>query len=85
MNAPARHKALPLPAARLLSRPEAAAYAGVSASTFDKMMADGLMPPPVRVYARTLWDVRQLDMSIDALLDSSDSLNGDGSDNNDWD
>ena len=70
MNAPARHRALPPPTARLLSRPEAAAYAGVSPSTFDKMQADGMMPGPLRVYGRTLWDVRALDSSIDCLLDS---------------
>ena len=73
MNAPARHKALPLPAARLLSRPEAAAYAGVSPSTFDKMIADGMMPKALRVYGRTLWDVRGLDAAIDSLIGGAES------------
>lgn len=72
MDTPARHRALPPPTARLLSRPEAAAYAGVSPSTFDKLMADGLMPGPVRLYSRTLWDVRGLDAAIDCLLDGAE-------------
>ncbi len=85
MNAPARHRALPPPTARLLSRPEAAAYVGVSPSTFDKLMADGLMPRPLKVYARTLWDVRTLDASIDSLHDTCDSQDGDSPDDNEWD
>lgn len=68
MNAPTRHSVLPPPSPRLLSRPEAAAYAGVSPSTFDKLMADGMMPRPLRVYSRTLWDVRALDAAIDCLI-----------------
>ena len=30
-------------------------------------MSDGLMPRPVRVYTRTLWDIRALDAAIDDL------------------
>lgn len=67
MGTPARHKVLPLPTARLLSREEAAAYAGVSPTTFDKLRIEGVMPGPVRLYSRTLWDVRALDAAIDCL------------------
>lgn len=83
MNAPARHGALPPPTARLLSRPEATAYAGVSPSTFDKMQADGIMPAPIRVYSRTLWDVRALDSAIDCLLDTYDAPKR-GGESNEW-
>lgn len=62
-----RPKALPLPTRRMLNRAEAAAYSGVSPSTFDRMIADRLMPGPIRVYGRVLWDVRALDFAIDAL------------------
>lgn len=67
MGTPARHRVLPPPTARLLSRPEAAAYVGVSPTTFDRMMGDGFMPAPKKVYGRVLWDVRELDAAIDCL------------------
>lgn len=72
-----RTKALPLPSLRMLNRAEAAAYSGVSPSTFDRMIADRLMPRPIRIYSRTLWDVRALDSAIDALPgnDSGDEVN----------
>ncbi len=68
-----QHRVLPPPTARLLSRVEGAAYAGVSPSTFDRMVADGMMPGPKRVYGRVLWDVRALDAAIDALPGGDDS------------
>ena len=80
-----RHRVLPQPCARLLSRVEAAAYAGVSPTTFDRMMADGFMPGPKRVYARVLWDVRALDAAIDCLPSDSDSSDAYSSDENEWD
>ena len=67
MGTPERHRALPPPTTRLLSRPEAAAYAGVSPTLFDRMRGDGLMPGPKKVYGRVLWDVRALDAAIDCL------------------
>lgn len=60
-------KALPLPFRRMLSRVEAAAYVGVSPSTFDRMISDRLMPGPKRIYGRVLWDVRALDAAVDAI------------------
>ena len=62
-----RHDALPPPTRRGLHREEAAAYVGVSPSTFDKMMAEGLMPAALAVYGRKVWDVRALDRAFDAL------------------
>ena len=52
---------------RGLSRSEAAGYVGVSPSTFDQMVKDSRMPPPKRVNARTIWDIRQLDDAFEAL------------------
>jgi predicted DNA-binding transcriptional regulator AlpA len=53
---------------RLIDRDAAAAYVGVSPNTFDKMIADGLMPNPRRLTERRLaWDVRQLNAAIDRL------------------
>jgi len=60
----------PLPpgmAPRGLSRGQAAAYVGVSPTTFDRMVADTMMPKGKRVYGRVLWDVRKLDSAFDAL------------------
>lgn len=67
MAAASQNRVLPLPCARLLSRVEAAGYIGVSPTTFDKMIYDKLMPAAKRVYALTLWDIRQLDSAIEDL------------------
>ena len=64
MTAP---RAIEPPAKRMLSRVEAAAYCGVSPSTFDKMLKDGLAPQPLKVYARNLFDRHKLDAALDAL------------------
>jgi len=76
-----RAKALPLPFCRMLSWVEAAAYTGVSPSTFDRMVADRMMPGPKRIYDRVLWDVRTLDSAIDALPGGA----MDNGEVNDWD
>lgn len=75
-----KHLAVPPPCARLLSRIEAAAYVRVSLTTFDKMVGDGLMPKPKRVYTRKLWDVRGLDLAVDALPSEDDDES-----ENEWD
>jgi hypothetical protein len=55
---------------RGLSRVQAAAYIGVSASTFDKMVANREMPGPKRIRGRVIWDIKGLDRAFDALGDS---------------
>ena len=85
----ARQAALPptLPP-RLIGRDAAAAYVGVSPNTFDKMVADGLMPNPRRLTERRLaWDVRQLDAAIDRLPIDGDADAADTDDTTDhsWD
>jgi len=62
---------------RGLSRVEAAAYLGVSARTFDGMVADGRMPGPKRIGARKLWDRHALDIAFSALPDSADETRWD--------
>ena len=52
---------------RGLCRVEAAAYIGVSPSTFDKMIQEGLMPPAKRINTRCVWDRRKLDLAFDDL------------------
>lgn len=62
---------LPLSLApRGLSREQAAAYIGISASLFDALVRDGRMPVPKRINGRTVWDRRQLDERFDAIDDS---------------
>ena len=41
---------------RGLNREEAARYVGVSATTFDRLIAEGRMPKPLRVGKRVIWD-----------------------------
>ena len=40
---------------RGLSRAQAAAFVGVSATTFDRLVIDGMMPGPRAVYGRLIW------------------------------
>ncbi|OSI33026.1 hypothetical protein BST65_03385 [Bradyrhizobium canariense] len=58
---------------RGLSRVQAAEWAGVSPSTFDKMVADGQMPRPKRIRGRVIWDLKQLDCAFTALDDSEEN------------
>ena len=67
----AARDALPRPAARGLSRIEAAAYVGVSASLFDRLVRDGRMPRPKRIDGRLVWDRLQLDAAFAALPDTA--------------
>lgn len=57
---------------RGLSRVQAAAYIGVSPTMFDRMVKARTMPKPLRVYSRTIWDIRKLDAAF-AALDSDDA------------
>ena len=65
MTAPLSH-VRPAPR-RGLSRDEAAMYCGVSATLFDRLVADGRMPGPRRIDGRKVWDIRSLDVAFDKL------------------
>jgi predicted DNA-binding transcriptional regulator AlpA len=52
---------------RGLSREEAAMYCGISATLFDRLVADGRMPGPCRIDGRKVWDIRSIDLAFDAL------------------
>lgn len=80
MTAP---RAIDPPVKRMLSRVEAAAYCGVSPSTLDKMLKDGLIPSPLKVYARNLFDRHKLDAALNAL--SGDACVTVEAEKNDWD
>jgi predicted DNA-binding transcriptional regulator AlpA len=54
-------------APRGLCRVEAAAYIGVSASLFDRMIEGGMMPKPKHIWGRRVWDRLQLDQAFAAI------------------
>ena len=66
MASAARPAAAPLPP-RLIGEEAAAAYLGLSKSTFRRRWSPGELPQPHRIGGRLLWDVRLLDRYVDAL------------------
>jgi excisionase family DNA binding protein len=70
---------------RGLSRKQAAEYIGVSPSHFDKLLHDGVMPPPKRLGGRVVWDRHQLDRAFNALDADSSWHDDDATDANSWD
>lgn len=65
MNQPANDNTPQWP--RGLRRTLAAAYVGVSLPMFDKMVIEGNMPKPKRVYGRTIWDKVAVDRAFDLM------------------
>jgi hypothetical protein len=61
---------------RGLTKPRAAAYVGVNIKDFDRLLNDGLMPKPKRVYHRQLWDRFALDRAFD-MLDGGQPMSAD--------
>ena len=55
---------------RGLSREQAAAYVGIGTTFFDQLVAKDKFPKPVKIGARRLWDIRELDIAFDSLKDS---------------
>lgn len=71
-DAPASNRVSALPPSlppRGLSRPQAAAYVGVSVGTFNEMVGDGRMPQPKVVNSRLIWDRLAIDQAFYALPD----------------
>jgi excisionase family DNA binding protein len=68
-------RALPFDCPRGLSRVEAARYVGVSPGTFDKLVADRLMPAPKRVRTRLIFDRQAIDLAFSALGEEVESEN----------
>ena len=60
---------------RGLRRVDAAHYVGVSPSKFDRLVADGRMPPPIKLDGCTVWDMRQLDRAFDVLAEETEDAN----------
>ena len=52
---------------RGLSRVQSAGYIGVSPTTFDRMVKERLMPQPLHIYGRRVWDRHKIDAAFVAL------------------
>jgi predicted DNA-binding transcriptional regulator AlpA len=50
---------------RVVTRPQAAAYCGVSVQTFSDWIKRGLLPGPLPGTAR--WDLKAIDASLDGI------------------
>ena len=50
-----------------LSRNQAAAYLGISATKFDQLVQDGRMPCPVQLDGRVIWHRLELVEAFEAL------------------
>lgn len=64
---PDRHGRTADHAPRGLNRLQAATHIGVSVTTFERLVADGLMPPARAIYSLRVWDVLELDRAFDEL------------------
>jgi predicted DNA-binding transcriptional regulator AlpA len=65
-----------------LSAEEAAAFIGVSASTFQKAVDERLMPSPRTLFKRVLWDADEVRMAFRQLPQKDRTDHADGG--TDW-
>lgn len=56
---------------RGLRATRAAAYLGMSETSFHALVADGLLPKPKRIRGMAIWDRHQLDAAFDTLNDEA--------------
>lgn len=57
-----------------INREQAAAYIGVSTSTFDRLVAHGAMPDGRMIFGRIVWDVAEVTAAFRAIPHRSESL-----------
>ena len=63
---------------RAMSLEASAFYVGASEGSFEKMVAEGIMPPALNLgIRRRLWDRHALDASLDRLSGVGPSTSGD--------
>lgn len=62
-----RHEPPPAVSPRGLSRADAAAYVGISATLFGQLVEAGVFPAPKRLAGRCVWDRLSLDRAFDDL------------------
>ena len=64
----------PLTPPRGLSRIDAAFYVGVSATHFDLQVAEGVLPKPIKMGGRFLYDRKALDSFFDSFNETVPAL-----------
>ena len=67
-----------------LARIQAADYIGISPSLFDQLVADGRMPQPRMLNARTVWDRWEIEAAFGALPHRNDGDKTDNDDDDEW-
>jgi hypothetical protein len=72
MNRNPDHPERPYPN-RGLRREDAAAWVGFKPSTFDKLVAEGLMPRGKLVHGCRIWDRYELDRAFENLPDEDEA------------
>jgi predicted DNA-binding transcriptional regulator AlpA len=60
---------------RGLRAPRAAAYVGMSETSFLALVTEGKMPRPKRMKGMAIWDRLELDAAFEALTDEIGKLN----------
>jgi predicted DNA-binding transcriptional regulator AlpA len=50
-----------------VSGKQEAVHFDISPNTFDRLVSDGLMPKPVQIYGRKVWDRFTIDRAFEAL------------------
>jgi hypothetical protein len=68
-----------------ISREQAAAFIGVSATLFDRLVKDGRMPDGRLIFGRIVWDVEELVAAFRALPHRSDQVDTARAEGNPWD
>lgn len=63
-----------LSSVRGFSRIEAAAYVGLGVTFFDQKVTEGVLPKPLQIGKRKLWDRHELDAAFDKLKGSVQNL-----------
>jgi predicted DNA-binding transcriptional regulator AlpA len=79
-NRPIDHTIVP----RGLSREQSARYIGISPSLFDQLVADGRMPQPRMLNARTVWDRWEIEAAFRTLPHRNDGDKTDNDDDDEW-
>jgi hypothetical protein len=64
-------KRLAAPLRRGLSRTDAATYVGIGTTLFDQLVERGVLPRGRKFHGRLIFDLRQLDRTLDDLFDST--------------
>lgn len=68
-----------------INREQAAELIGVSATLFDRLVADGKMPDARMLYGRLVWDVAEVVAAFRALPHRSVSVDANVMESNPWD